>query len=416
MPADTNLYTLATAEDEFAEQGLPEDNESENGQLIPRPSSRRPRMGHSTACVATALALSSGFLFAWGRTQQQHSTENGATMSVELAAGSSSPAAGSPIVAEKSGRCLDWGSVLVKSLECTDQAKKEQLWTYTTGHHLKIPDGRCLDEGGENVHIWKCSDRGDVERNQHWVYDLVSHQITHISNKNKCLQDSPFHSDMVSMQPCSTSNQNQKWLLRTPLALQSGSAGSAAATQPGTAMATAGTVSGQPEPKIVEIMHDGLCLNVVLADVNMRGCNASAVSQHWTFDSNTGLITASNGHCLAADRIDVPQACSENSIHQAWTFERNTGLFKTRFGTCLTVLEASVDGSKITMQACDGANRNQQWQLLPLMNLFTPNNGATNQTMQVLLTVMWIVLGLMCCIILPALYFWKKKQAILPNA
>merc|ERR1712008_293541 len=205
--------------------------------------------------------------------------------------------------------------------------------------------------GGEKVHVWACNlIRRDIRKNQHWVYDLVSHQIKHLSEHDICLQDSSGPGE-VTMQPCSQDIQDQKWGLKISLTLDSPSD------------------SGQgyssdhvPEPFKIQLREGGLCLDDAS---ELRACSSALPGQRWTLESASGQFKSRDGHCLATDEIIIPQVYSD-SPHQEWIFNNANGLFRAKSGTCLAAPKGASNGSTVTMNVCNEFSKVQQWRVTPM--------------------------------------------------
>jgi hypothetical protein len=279
---------------------------------------------------------------------------------------------GTPIQGQRSGRCLDWSNIIVKSVTC-NQAPKQQ-WTYNTVHEIKSSDNRCLDMGGEKVHIWNCDlAEGDVRKNQNWVYDLVSHQIKHLSEPDLCLQDGSGPGE-VTMKPCSQDVQDQKWLLKISSTLDSPSD-----SGQGQSSDVAENLAGAPFK--IQSQEGSLCLDDAS---QLRTCSGALPGQQWTLESGPGHLRSRDGHCLAADKIIIPQVCSD-SPHQEWIFNNN-GLIQAKSGTCLAAPVGASNGSTATMMACDESSNVQKWRVTPMGGAIW-SHGALSCVTQLLLAI-----------------------------
>mmetsp|Transcript_78313 Transcript_78313/g.155152 ORF Transcript_78313/g.155152 Transcript_78313/m.155152 type:complete len:366 (+) Transcript_78313:62-1159(+) len=332
-------YTLAKAMDD-----------SEGRQLLSQQCNQNRRTAYSgmAAAIAVALVASCAFLTFLCDRKPLHRSFGDTVVPIEFAA-SSSP--GTHIVAEKSERCLDWSGIIVKSVVCSETPK--QHWTYNTVHEIKTSGNRCLDMGGEKVHVWECNvtDKA-IDQHQHWVYDLVSHQIKHHHKKDICLQDSKGEGE-VNMKSCSPDAEDQKWELKISSTLDSPSD-----SGKGQSSGAGGKLAGSPVQ--IRLKEGDLCLDAS----ELRTCNNAIPGQRWTLAS--GQFKSPNGCCLAANKANVTQACSEKP-EQEWIFNDTKGLLRAKSGTCLAAPEDAPNGSEVvTMKACDESSKAQQWQITPL--------------------------------------------------
>jgi len=347
--SERGMYALASHMDDC-----------ESAEFLSQQSDQSPRTGSSRIAFTVALVVSCGLVTLLCGEKSFHGPANAESVrplrdgiapidSIEFA--SSPTSTGTTIVGQRSGRCLDWAEIIVKSVACSETPK--QHWTYNPVHEIKSSDNRCLDMGGKSLHIWECNlTNSNIKENQHWVYDLVSHQIKHSEKHDSCLQDSDGPGE-VTMKPCSQDVPDQKWVLKIPPQFDSDS-GEGQSSGAGGKLASSSFK--------IELQEENLCLDDT---AELRTCSSALPSQQWTLESASGQLKSRDGQCLAADEITKPQECSENP-HQEWIFNETEGLVRAKSGTCLTAPKDASNGSVATMKACDESSKLQQWRVAPM--------------------------------------------------
>jgi len=283
------------------------------------------------------------------------------------------------IKSRRSGRCLDWAGVIVKSQYC-DRSSSTQLWIYNTTQHIRVPDGRCLDDGGSAVHIWACQNTGKIAINQHWQYDPDSGQISQVSSTQLCLAESPGNTS-VYMQRCDTHNPDQQWNLRKSIV----------------------TPESPPEAGQVQL-RKGVCLDASGGKTHMWSCDPSNKNQDWTYNTNTKQVVSFNGGCLSSSSIDTLQQCVVSAPDQKWTLDLDNGAMKAAAGTCLQAPDPHRNGSPLYLRECDFYDVNQQWHLEGL--LFTSQD---QKTMPVNSVMVAMILGAAICAAVVALVYLQKR-------
>lgn len=289
---------------------------------------------------------------------------------------------GHHIKSRHSGRCLDWGDVIIQSRNC-DISSSEQMWVYNSSQHIHIPDGRCLDDGGSEVHIWPCAIFGDIADNQHWKYNPNTGQIAHVASVQLCLEESPTNTS-VYMRPCDAFNPDQQWNLRS------------VATSPPTPIA------------VGQIQHrHGMCLDAG-GTIHMWSCDTSNKNQDWTYDPYTRQIRSFNGGCLDAGNIDALRRCDAKDPNQQWRLHTHTGHLEMINGNCLDAQEPNKTGTAVFLQACDDEDTDQEWNL---QGLTEPS--PTHSAMPLVKTVIAILscLALCAALFLLVAVFWKRAVA-----
>mmetsp|Transcript_34710 Transcript_34710/g.110317 ORF Transcript_34710/g.110317 Transcript_34710/m.110317 type:complete len:467 (+) Transcript_34710:51-1451(+) len=286
------------------------------------------------------------------------------------------------ILSRRSGKCLGWGSIVIRPEQCSI-GDKQQLWSYRKDHHIHIPDGRCLDEGGDSVHVWSCSTKGAMEKNQHWSYDASTGQIRHVAKEELCLSSS-FGTDHLDMKPCDAAKEEQQWSLHADEWPQYEASG-------------APTVVGQ-------LRHwHGICLDAG-GHTHMWPCNPSNVHQHWQHDPSTGQIKTSDDKCLDDIAPALIYPCNASLPGQRWTLEQASGQLKGHHGKCLTAPQPGTTGSWAVMKACNTESRNQQWNLDGL----APSSSYGDVQLMVIAAVVALFVGLSG---FAAFSLYQRKQA-----
>jgi len=183
---------------------------TEDDELFPSRPRRGGWLSLSSLGIALALALAAlcfaqlVFRLTWGSSPQAGLPEHWIG---ENAIVVGSVKAVHHIRTKKGGKCLDWGAVVVKIIDCHD-SKRQQLWTYAITHQIKAADGRCLDYGGAFPHVWTCG-----TDNQRWAQDTQTGQLRSMRNNNLCLEAGTLSNSAVSMRPCEANNAFQQWIV-----------------------------------------------------------------------------------------------------------------------------------------------------------------------------------------------------------
>mmetsp|Transcript_104468 Transcript_104468/g.207516 ORF Transcript_104468/g.207516 Transcript_104468/m.207516 type:complete len:559 (+) Transcript_104468:111-1787(+) len=288
------------------------------------------------------------------------------------------------IKSRSSGRCLDWGNLIIANLFC-DPAKKSQLWSYET-QRIQIPDGRCLDDGGSTVHIWQCKNDGQVARNQHWTYHPNTGQVSQLGKMQLCLQESPVNTT-VFMKPCDPTNLHQRWNVKSaesrPIILP---------VQP-----------GQVRLKV------GNCLDFG-GSVHTWNCSTENANQEWAYDAKTLHIQGHNGKCLNSQNIKYLQRCEVSSQDQMWLLDKDTGQIRTYTGNCLQAQDLTAAGSWVFLQDCDPSIAQQQW-VIEGLTMSPVTVMARSQTPVAYIVLAGAgVLGFISCVSLAVLLVMHRRQ------
>jgi len=239
---------------------------------------------------------------------------------------------------ERSGRCLDWNEVIVKSKLCTPSGTG-QVWKYEVTDHIQA-DSRCLDAGGSRVHVWTCADDGAVGEHQRWHYDVNTGQIRSKATSEMCLEDSSVGQN-VSMRPCNASLETQHWSMHS--------------------LARHGQLKHQ----------HGLCLDAGGSRSHMWHCDTANKMQHWTWHPS-GPLMIPKGGCLDGSSLRELRPCDGGAETQRWSPDFRTGLVRLENGSCLAAVAPGAQGSSVRMEACDPRSRRQQWLLSGLEQEVVP--------------------------------------------